>query len=562
VTSQIDMTLPVTGAPTTASVRANFTTASQEISALQAETTGAPFLSLSGGTMAGPITLAGDATSPRMPVTLEQFQAGSSTGGGGIPEAPTDGALYGRESGAWKPAAAPGDLTAYVPLAGGTLTGQLITTSGTPAAPGLAIGGPNSGFSRSGAVLSIGVSSALVMSWSATGGQLQLQLDANGQRIINLPNPTAPTDVLPLGYADSRYLKLAGGTVTGDVTVNTRLALGGAAIPASTVSGTTISPEPYCIDKNTDTPAVMWNAVPVGTQDHYILNGSAALLGYNPSGNGAIYMAIAPSGTAGAAISGFATSFTFYPDAGLYISVTGGDPLSLSVPGTNTSRVLTNNAQRQWAAGVYTDGSYAITDISGGTNRLLIDTGGNFVMNAVGIQFNAYANAHAVAFTYDASNIYFNAYVDGSEQGGLVLSPVAAGGLTQIGRMSLNGGSAICTIWWDTSGTAASWAITFSDRRLKRNIVPSRGDALATIKRIPVYEADVTPPTPGAVSEHWEYAIIADEIAPLIPAAYIKAQDDGSPAHDIVRELPLIATLIRAVQQLTDRVAALETMRA
>lgn len=53
MTSQIDATVPITGTPTTASVRMNFATAGSEITALQASAAGA--LQTSGGTMMGPL---------------------------------------------------------------------------------------------------------------------------------------------------------------------------------------------------------------------------------------------------------------------------------------------------------------------------------------------------------------------------------------------------------------------------------------------------------------------------------------------------------------------------
>lgn len=99
--SQIDPTLPVTGQPTTASVRANFQTAHDEIGVLQNQATGSPFLPLSGGRMTGQMWLAGDPTDAMMPATKGYVDAGGGAGGGGIPEAPADHTVYGRVDGAW-----------------------------------------------------------------------------------------------------------------------------------------------------------------------------------------------------------------------------------------------------------------------------------------------------------------------------------------------------------------------------------------------------------------------------------------------------------------------------
>jgi hypothetical protein len=115
MTSQIDTTLPVTGTPTTQSVRDNFTTAANEISTLQNQTTGSPFLSLQGGRMDGPMYLFNDPTDAMQPATKGYVDAGGSGGGGGIPEAPSvAGDTFGRSQGAWVLVAA---------LSGATMTG-------------------------------------------------------------------------------------------------------------------------------------------------------------------------------------------------------------------------------------------------------------------------------------------------------------------------------------------------------------------------------------------------------------------------------------------------------
>jgi hypothetical protein len=118
VTSQIDTTKPIFGSPTTQSVRDNFTTAANEISTLQDQTSGSPFLPLAGGRMTGAIYLFNDPTDAMMPATKGYVDASSGGGGGGgIPEAPSDGQAYGRNNGAWQ---------AVLPIVGGTLTGPLV----------------------------------------------------------------------------------------------------------------------------------------------------------------------------------------------------------------------------------------------------------------------------------------------------------------------------------------------------------------------------------------------------------------------------------------------------
>jgi hypothetical protein len=60
VPSQIDPTQPPEGQPTTQGVRDNFATAAAEITALQTDTEGAPFMPLSGGQMVGSLMLNND----------------------------------------------------------------------------------------------------------------------------------------------------------------------------------------------------------------------------------------------------------------------------------------------------------------------------------------------------------------------------------------------------------------------------------------------------------------------------------------------------------------------
>jgi hypothetical protein len=68
--SQIDLTMPVTGAPTTLSVRTNFATAAAEISALQAALALAPYWITAGGSFTIPDGTARAFVNASAPVTL------------------------------------------------------------------------------------------------------------------------------------------------------------------------------------------------------------------------------------------------------------------------------------------------------------------------------------------------------------------------------------------------------------------------------------------------------------------------------------------------------------
>ena len=113
VGSNIDPTKPEEGNATTQSVRDNFAYAKYEMEAVQAavQKLGVDFQAFdrdyvstlpAGDTMLGPLTLVTDATQGRHAVTKEYVDNLSfNGGGGGVPEAPDDGKVYGRKDKGW-----------------------------------------------------------------------------------------------------------------------------------------------------------------------------------------------------------------------------------------------------------------------------------------------------------------------------------------------------------------------------------------------------------------------------------------------------------------------------
>jgi hypothetical protein len=155
-----------------------------------------------------------------------------------------------------------------------------------------------------------------------------------------------------------------------------------------------------------------------------------------------------------------------------------------------------------------------------------------------------------------------------SDAGTVLNSPFAivrASGLTKVQSIIYPYSSNAIGFGWIGSalhayvdgGDQGAINITPSDRRLKSNIEASSFDALAAINRLPVREFDLTLPLQGSEPQHWDCGIIADEVEKVIPAAYNPAPSGG---YESLRELPLVAMLIRAVQQLTARVATLENI--
>ena len=112
VKSNIDPTMPEEGNATTQSVRENFAYSKYEIEALQAavQQLGGDFLTFDrdyvstlpgGDTMVGPLSIVTDPTMPRHAVTKDYVDNLSMSGGGGLPDAPSDGLVYGRQDASW-----------------------------------------------------------------------------------------------------------------------------------------------------------------------------------------------------------------------------------------------------------------------------------------------------------------------------------------------------------------------------------------------------------------------------------------------------------------------------
>lgn len=98
-----------------------------------------------------------------------------------------------------------------------------------------------------------------------------------------------------------------------------------------------------------------------------------------------------------------------------------------------------------------------------------------------------------------------------------------------------------------------------SDRKLKSGIAPSSKSAIDTIKALGVYEFELD--QPGVeLAKHWDFGLIADEVESVIPPAFVPASDAPG-SFQSLRELPIVAALVKAVQELTARVEELEQAR-
>lgn len=229
------------------------------------------------------------------------------------------------------------------------------------------------------------------------------------------------------------------------------------------------------------------------------------------------------------------------------------------VDGTNTGELATTG----WAngafkpVGAYTPNQNVDNNSSPTFNSPTLN--GTLSVGSSGISYpGVAAGVHHIAFSWTAGNPALNVYVDGGEQAQAIISQ-SGGGFTSVFEMSLNGTGPSMAAWY-TASNAVTWPCTFSARALKSNIRPADIDALGLVNRLAVYECDLTPPFEDAATQHWDCALIADEVAGVVPTAYVPAMERNGVAagYETVRELPLIATLWRAVQQLSAEVAALK----
>jgi hypothetical protein len=177
---------------------------------------------------------------------------------------------------------------------------------------------------------------------------------------------------------------------------------------------------------------------------------------------------------------------------------------------------------------------------------------GQTVINTNGMSF---VGAAATALTWTAP--FLSLWISGGAAGNLVRS-FSGTGLTALADMSLNGAAGGIQSTYGDGSTTVNWVVTFSDRRLKIGIADPDKDGLEVILNLPVHKFDMTAPLPGARSQHWDFGLIADEVEGVLPSAFVPAPSNG---YQSLRELPIIGALVKAVQELAARLAALEQGR-
>lgn len=591
MTSQIDVTVPVAGNPTTASVRANFATAQGEISALQNNTTGAPFLPLNGGAMLGPMTLYNDPTGPMSPVTLGYFNAhgGGGTGSGGVPEAPADGTAYGRQDTAWHP---------VLPTSGGTLTGGLHfgsanAASATDLSRHLDLYGGTYGFNVGpSSRLNYNAPTAASHNFLINGASI-LALAAgaitSAAPIVLPADPASAMQASTKQYTDAQvatrpaeapndgnaYLRMSQAWRLGVPQLGAANNVTVAVVERTTGANRSPSLTGVLTPSSPGSDLFSIQARRLATPDAGGLNiDSAGILLYGPTFPTGSY-ANAVQITTGSTATGYNT-WMFYSNGQAYfpgflvLAGVGSNVYMNAQTAGNASQIIGQKAGlSRWTlvlasggaeSGSNTGSDFQIgrfTDAGGFTDFPLgISRATGVVTFNTGISFPNWYPGGALQMGWapaiGAGSLRLNV---GAADMGCLVRGFTGGGLEVTGMNSNVNGTAISA--WIGAGAATCWwsATLNSDRQLKSNIVPCAFDALAMIEQLPIYSADLARVDGSKV--HWNCSLIADEVEQVLPEAYQPAPVEGS--FSGLHPLPLITTLFQAVKQLVDRVAVLET---
>jgi len=484
----------------------------------------------------------------------------------------------------------------------GTSTGQLATTAFVMNAVSEATAGVASFNTRTGAV------TLLETDIIAAGGAPLASPAFTG-------TPTAPTAVPGTAntqIATTAFVAALGAVSsfnarTGAVVLTTAdiTGAGGAPLASPALTGNPTAPTPAPGDSDTSiaTTAYVMAAIAAGTV--YTFNGRSGAVQLNSSdisaagGAPSVSPAFTGNPTAPTAAPGTNTTQLATTAFVMAALAAGGGVLSFNgragavtltladvttaFPASTTAPLMAGTAapgtSSAWAPGDHvhpTDTSRASVaalagylPLTGGSlSGGLTLSAGNLTLSAGNVNLGAATGQISAAFLVQAGhrfNFAWSAATQGQIQVGIdggaevynVVKSNSAGSpyTSVIDTLAANPGGTVA-VW--QGATAWSWTATVSDPRLKTNVIPA-GDALAALNQIEVREFDLR--SPGATqTEHWKWGLMADPaLGEAVPSSYIPAAEVAAgTVYATIRELPLIAALIRAVQQLTVRLEALE----
>jgi hypothetical protein len=220
---------------------------------------------------------------------------------------------------------------------------------------------------------------------------------------------------------------------------------------------------------------------------------------------------------------------------------------------------------------MHTDGTY------GGTAYGWFDTNSNFTLSGQGVIYSGCTGqGHRIAFGWDGSWPQF--WIDGGYWGQLAQvawcnNTFASSSWVLNNFMNMNNALAYGNgiRWppfgpnyvalntlnqylqvWSNGGYYGAIYASPSDAILKRNVVPATRDALAAIREIALHAYDLV--VEDEQPQHFDMGFIAQELETVIPQAVFAPPEKPRS----VNTFPLVAYCVRAIQQLADRLEAME----
>lgn len=456
------------------------------------------FLPFTGGTMTGPLLAFENPTAPMEVATMGWVESLIPTGGI-IPEAPTDGQLYGRNglTHVWQP---------VLPLAGGVMTGPILLS-------GNATNGLNP------VPLSQMQSTLSATYLALAGGTMTGPIVLSGNASANL-NP------VPL----QQLTAMLGGYVPTSSNSNITASLGVGLPPPAAATVPNLFANNVVIPLTNSTLRFNQYAASL-TQANYLATGYAGSVYLDATGN--LGLAVYPSGTAGNAV--------------------GATVASIWLDATNTlhcNNVAVNTIQGNSASfsGSCNAGGSTIGGVVLSNNNITMGSGGitGTSANLTGA-CNATAGGTIGGVSLSSNNVAaLNVYSGWGQPSQINMGATYGGGYPNVNN-NVNWG--IPTAAWFQ---VASYNFPNpSDPRNKRDMVPSPTGALAKIEAIPVYNFVYASDETGKLVTGFD----ATEVRQHHEHAVMVGSDE---AQTLAINLPdMIALLWQAVQELSGQVKGL-----
>jgi endosialidase-like protein len=531
--SQIDDTLPISGNPTTESVRGNFRVARDEIEALQDGLL--RLLPLAGGILIGPLILASDPTLPLQAATKQYADSLPGLPGPVGPQGPQGPQGVPGPAGGQGPQGPPGPpgLGAgdFLPLSGGALSGDLTVH-------GYFAGGGGGQFNGSNPLWLVSLNAAdhcraiydhrgIGHRWTAgvlpPAGDFIIE-DSTAGNVVRLRIDTAGNTTIGGPLSLSFPLAVASGGTGGATAAAALFNLGALPLTGGTVTG----------------PLVF--GVPIGPPVADGRSAGSRLVLFPSADTAEIALGVMSGGMwfGGRGVSDF---FAWYV----------GDRQIAWLGGNGNFNLLSGDfvlGRTDQAQGFITRPNVA------GLRQLTFSAAGdtpldNLTFHASGINALGLMNCRAGLAIVGDANIT-NILTTGNE--------ARIGGNGVVYHWSTN----VIGLSWDGNWLQAwidgNWIgavqVTPCDTRLKANVAPVSKDALAAVCAIELYAYDrINPVTPEAPPRHDEIGFIAQQLRGVIPEAVTGPNvAEGLLGVDL---MPLAAYSVRAIQQLAAATEAL-----